>query len=66
MADSHGNTPAAWTAVLVSLVGFVIGAVGTSLSPINWPLFWIGAVIAVGAGPLFLVLAKMGLHESGH
>ena len=24
MADNHGNTPAAWTAVLVSLVGAVI------------------------------------------
>ncbi|HWJ08925.1 MAG TPA: HGxxPAAW family protein [Nocardioides sp.] len=66
MADNHGNTPAAWTAVLVSLVGFVVGAVGMSLSPVNWPLFWIGAVIAVAAGPLFLVLVKMGLHESSH
>lgn len=66
MADNHGNTPAAWTAVLVSLVGFVIGAAGMSVSPLNWTLFWVGAVIAVGAGPLFLILVKMGLHESGH
>ncbi|MCX6401615.1 MAG: hypothetical protein NTX33_17015 [Propionibacteriales bacterium] len=66
MADDHGNTPAAWTAVLVSLVGFTIGAVGMSVSPLNWPLFWVGAVIAVAALPLFFVLAKMGLHESSH
>ena len=26
MADNHGNTPAAWTAVFVVLAGFVVGA----------------------------------------
>ena len=66
MADNHGNTPAAWTAVLVSLVGFVIAAVGMAPSPVIWPLFWVGVVIALGAGPLFLILVKAGLHESTH
>lgn len=66
MADNHGNTPAAWTAVLVALVGFVVGAIGMSISPLSWPLFWIGCAIVVGAGVLFVVLAKLGMHESGH
>ena len=66
MADNHGNTPAAWTAVLVGLVGFVVGAIGMSVTPLNWPLFWIGTAIVVGSGVLFLVLVKLGFHESGH
>ncbi|MBM0127499.1 HGxxPAAW family protein [Pimelobacter simplex] len=66
MADNHGNTPAAWTAVLVSLVGFVVGAIGMSISPLNWPLFWIGTVIVLAGGVVFLVMAKMGFHEAGH
>ena len=35
MSDNHGNTPAAWTAVIVALVGFVVGGVGLMLSPIS-------------------------------
>lgn len=66
MAENHGNTPAAWTAVLVALVGFVLGALAMATSPLNWTLFWIGTGVIVFAGVLFLVLAKMGFHESGH
>ncbi|TIC88606.1 hypothetical protein E8D34_02685 [Nocardioides sp. GY 10113] len=66
MADNHGNTPAAWTAVLIGLLGFVVGGVGVSLSPINYVLFWVGAGLLVAAAVAFFVMAKMGLHESGH
>ena len=66
MADDHGNTPAAWTAVLVSLVGFTIGSIGMGVTPLNWTLFWVGTVIAVAALPLFFVLVKAGLHQSRH
>lgn len=64
MSDNHGNTPAAWTAVVVALVGFVVGGVGLMLSPISFVIFWIGVVITLASGVLFLVMAKMGLHES--
>lgn len=64
MSDNHGNTPAAWTAVVVALVGFVVGGVGLMLSPISMPVFWVGVAIVVVAGVLFVVMAKMGLHES--
>ncbi len=63
MSDNHGNTPAAWTSVAVSMVGFVIASIALLLDPINLPTFWVGAVIAVGAFPLFFVLVKMGLHQ---
>lgn len=60
----HGNTPAAWTAVVVALLGFVVGGIGLMLDPIEMVIFWVGVAIVVGAGVLFGVMAKMGLHES--
>ena len=45
MSDSHGNTPAAWTAVAVGLLGFVVGAVGLMLDPISMLIFWVGMAI---------------------
>ena len=33
MSDNHGNTPAAWTAVTVAMLGFVVGGVGADARP---------------------------------
>jgi cyanate permease len=66
MSDNHGNTPAAWTAVTVAMLGFVVGAVGLMLDPISWVILWIGIALGVGAFVLFLVMAKLGYHESTH
>ncbi|NYJ01011.1 cyanate permease [Nocardioides thalensis] len=66
MSDNHGNTPAAWTAVFVALVGFVVGGVGLMLSPVSMPIFWVGVVIVVAAGVVFVAMDKMGLHTSDH
>ncbi len=66
MSDNHGNTPAAWTAVAVGLIGFTVGGAGLMFSPISYPVFWVGVALLVVAGILFVVMAKMGLHESGH
>jgi hypothetical protein len=62
----HGNTPAAWTAVLIALIGFVVGGVGLMLDPISMAIFWVGCAIVVAAGIVFVVMDKMGLHESSH
>ncbi len=64
MSDNHGNTPAAWTAVVVALVGFVVGGIGLMLEPVSMPIFYVGVAIVVGSGVLFAVMAKLGLHES--
>jgi hypothetical protein len=46
--DNHGQTPAAWTAVAIMMVGFLIGCVAVVL--LNWVLLGMGvAVVAVGA-----------------
>jgi len=66
MSDNHGNTPAAWTAVVVALVGFLVGGIGLMLSPISYPLFWIGVVIVAASGAVFVAMDKAGLHTSSH
>jgi hypothetical protein len=63
MSANHGNTPAAWTAVVVGLVGFVVGGVGLMLEPISYPIFWVGVGITLAAGVVFVVLDRMGLGD---
>lgn len=60
--NEHGNTPAAWTAVTIMLVGFTIGTVAVIL--LNWPLFWIGGVAVVVLGAVVgKVMQMMGLGQ---
>lgn len=66
MSDNHGNTPAAWTAVTVAMLGFVVGAVGLLLDPVNMAIFWVGVALGVASLVVFAVMAKLGFHESGH
>ncbi|MBA3311390.1 MAG: hypothetical protein H0U28_15280 [Nocardioidaceae bacterium] len=55
----HGNTPAAWTAVLVSLAAFGVGAVGLVIG--SWPVFWIGVALLAVAVVAGRVMQAMGL-----
>ena len=64
MSAHHGNTPAAWSAVVVALVGFTVGGVGLMFDPVKYPIFWVGIAVTVAAGVLFLVMARLGLHDS--
>ena len=66
MSDNHGNTPAAWTGVAVAMLGFVVGGVALMLDPVNMTLFWVGVGLGLGSLVVFAVMAKMGLHDSGH
>ena len=66
MAASHGNTPAAWTAVAVAMLGFVVGSIALLQTPAQMTLLWIGIIIAVIAFPLFLVLSRLGFNSSEH
>jgi hypothetical protein len=57
-ADNHGSTPAAWTAVSIILVGFIVGAVGLLMaSPL---LFWIGIALVLGGGVVGYVMGLLG------
>ncbi|WP_109506351.1 HGxxPAAW family protein [Nocardioides speluncae] len=66
MAESHGNTPAAWTAVAIALAGFVVGGVALMLDPVSLELFWVGVALAPVAMVVFVVMNKLGLGETGH
>lgn len=60
MAESHhGSTPAAWTAVVLCLVAFCVGAAGLMLG--SWIVFWVGAALLVMSGIVGKVMAAMGL-----
>ena len=48
MSASHGNTPAAWTAVTIMFVGFLLSGLALPLE-LPW-LFFVGlGVVALGA-----------------
>jgi len=66
MSDNHGNTPAAWAAVSVAMLGFVVAGIGLMFDPISRILFWIGVAIGAVSLVVFLVMAKMGLNGPGH
>lgn len=66
MSANHGNTPAAWTAVVIALLAFLVGGIGLMFDPANWPVFWTGVGLLVAAGVVFLVMDRLGLHDSGH
>ena len=66
MSDNHGNTPAAWTAVAVAMLGFVVGGVALMLDPVSMTLFWVGVALGVGSLVVFAVMARLGLLDAGH
>ncbi len=55
----HGNTPAAWTAVIVCLAAFSVGAVGLVID--SWPVFWIGVALLAISAVAGKVMQAMGL-----
>ena len=66
MSASHGNTPAAWIAVAVGLLGFLIGSVALMLEPISWLVFCVGVAVTVVGGLLFFLLARLGFNVESH
>jgi hypothetical protein len=57
--DNHGQTPAAWTAVIIMMVAVVIGGIAIIVN--SWPLFWIGGVGLVVVGAIVgKAMAMMG------
>ncbi|HEU4911658.1 MAG TPA: HGxxPAAW family protein [Actinomycetes bacterium] len=80
MSASHGNTPAAWTAVGIMFVGFLVSGIALPLE-LPW-LFFVGLAVVVAGAVVGKVMQMMGMgstvtykderdpeyeeHESGH
>ena len=60
----HGNTVAAWTAVIIILVAFLVGGVGVLLQ--NGVVFWAAVVLAAVGGMAGKVLQMMGYGQLAH
>lgn len=61
MSDSHvdhGHTVAAWTAVSIAMLAFLIGCIGVVIA--SPAIFWIGVALLPVAGIAGKVLALMG------
>jgi len=55
----HGNTPAAWTGVMVILLGFTVGGIGLVIG--SSLLFWIGVALGPVGVIVGKIMQKMGL-----
>lgn len=55
----HGNTPAAWTGVVIILIAFVVGGIGLVIDKML--VFWIGVALFPVGVVVGKVMSKMGL-----
>ncbi|MES4888532.1 HGxxPAAW family protein [Streptomyces sp. NPDC096012] len=59
--SSHGHTPAAWTGVTITFIGFCVsGAFMVMAQPVG---FWAGMVIVVLGGVVGMIMRAMGLGQ---
>jgi hypothetical protein len=60
MATSHhGSTPAAWTAVTLILIAFLVGAIGLVAG--SWVVFWAGVALGVVGLAAGMIMQAMGM-----
>jgi hypothetical protein len=57
--DNHGSTPAAWTAVTIVMVAFLVGGIGVLMS--NVVVFWVGVALVVVGLIVGKVMQMMGM-----
>lgn len=62
--DDHGSTPAAWTAVTIITIAFIVGTLAVVLG--NWPMFWVGVGLVVVGGIAGRVMQAMGMGKKPH
>jgi hypothetical protein len=62
MSDSHGNTPAAWTAVGIMFVGFLVSGIALPME-LPW-LFFVGLAVVVLGAVVGKVMQMMGMGQT--
>ncbi|GAA2444468.1 HGxxPAAW family protein [Streptomyces macrosporus] len=62
--NNHGHTPAAWTGVTISFIGFCVASVFTVMAePVG---FWAGVAIILLGALAGLVMRSMGMGQPEH
>ena len=64
VVHGHGNTPAAWTAVIIMMVASDVGTLGVMMG--NWIVFWVGVGLVVVGAIVGKVMQMMGLGQPQH
>jgi hypothetical protein len=64
VAHGHGNTPAAWTAVVIIIIAFIVGTLGIMAA--HWVVVWIGVALVVVGVIVGKVMQMMGLGQNSH
>lgn len=59
----HGHSPAAWVAVIVMIIGFVVGALGFWF--VSMWMIWLAIGLVLGGWLLGWILAKVGFGIAG-
>ena len=59
MSAHHGQTPAAWTGVIIALAGFLVGGIGLVVDVM--PVFYVGCVLLALSAVVGGVMSKMGM-----
>ncbi len=59
MSDSHGHTPAAWTAVTIMFLGFLISGIALPFA-LEW-LFFVGLLVVALGAVVGKVMQMMGM-----
>jgi hypothetical protein len=62
MSDRHGNTPAAWTAVGIMFVGFLVSGIALPME-LPW-LFFVGLAVVVLGAVVGKVMQMMGMGQT--
>ena len=57
--DNHGQTPAAWTTVIIIMLASVVATVGVVVG--SWPMFWVGIALVVVGAVVGKVMAMAGM-----
>ncbi|WEO98010.1 HGxxPAAW family protein [Streptomyces sp. FXJ1.172] len=58
-SHGHGHTPAAWTGVIISFIGFLVA--GAFMVMANTVGFWAGMVLILGGAVVGGIMRAMGL-----
>ena len=57
--DDHGSTPAAWTAVIIIMIAFLVGTLALIIG--SWPMFGVGVALVIVGAIVGKVMQMMGM-----